>query len=97
LHLSFICGRCKNANSRLTFKGWKSPVANAENPSSRKNQAQPKKQNSPKLRETRASAAEAWAKLGVNVQEKTAPFSSLTLSASVVYLSLPRNSKTDTP
>jgi len=56
----------KHANTRLTVQSWKSKIADAENPSPAKSQAQPKKPKQAKLRETRSSAEKAWAKLDLN-------------------------------
>jgi hypothetical protein len=54
-----------NANSRFTFKSWKSQVSNAENPSAAKNSAKPKKPKQTQLRETYDSATESRPKLGL--------------------------------
>jgi hypothetical protein len=58
----------RHANSRLTVQSGKSQVSDPENPGSRKNQAQPEVPKQKKLRETRGSAEESWAKLDVTSQ-----------------------------
>jgi len=59
-----------DANSRFTFKSWKSQISNAKNPGAAKNSAKPKKPKQTKLRKTRRSAEETGPKLDVSVKQQ---------------------------
>jgi len=54
-----------NANSRFTFKSWKSTLSNAQNWGTSKNSAEPKKPKQTQLWKTRYSAEETGSKLGL--------------------------------
>jgi len=59
-----------DANSRFTFKSWKSQISNAKNPGATENSAKPKKPKQTQLRKTRNSTEETGPKLDVSVKQQ---------------------------
>jgi len=75
-----------HADTRFIIQSRKSSNANPEDPTYRKNEAEPKGQKQAQLRKTRGSAEETWAKLAIETNAK--PLLSLRYGICIVTISL---------